>query len=34
LGVLVFMLVLSSAFSTIGGILGSLMFRKAPTPTT
>ena len=34
LGVLVLMLVLSSAFSTIGGILGSLMFRKAPTPTT
>ena len=26
------MLVVGSAFSTIGGVLGALMFKKAPTP--
>ena len=26
------MLVIGSAFSTIGGVLGALMFKKAPTP--
>ncbi len=34
LGVLLVMLVLGSAFSTIGGVLGALMFRKSPTPTS
>ena len=34
LGVLLVMLVLGSAFSTIGGVLGALMFRKSPAPTS
>jgi hypothetical protein len=32
LGVLAFMLVVGSAFSTIGGVLGALVFKKAPLP--
>ena len=31
-GVLLFMLVLCSAFSTIGGFLGALMFKKPAVP--
>ena len=34
LGVLVFMFVLCGAFSTVGGVLGALVFKKqAPTPS-
>jgi len=28
------MLVVAGAFSTIGGVLGALMFKKPPVPTT
>ena len=32
LGVLLFMVVLGSAFSTVGGVLGALLFKKASAP--
>jgi len=33
-GVFLVMLVIAGAFSTVGGVLGSLMFKKPPVPTT
>ena len=32
MSVLLLMLVLGSAFSTVGGVLGALLFRKSPAP--
>jgi hypothetical protein len=33
-GVFLIMLVIAGVFSTIGGVLGALMFKKPPVPTT